>query len=90
MQRALIPGAKSPPRAFLLGAVSFVLVGLVLYACLYGRFFRNDLKINIYGRQNRFFMVKTAPRMDYDYVILGASHSAVFDYRGSERVGSRR
>ena len=26
-------------------------------------------------------MVKTAPRVDFDYVILGASHSAVFDYR---------
>jgi hypothetical protein len=74
-----MPG--QPPsdfRLFLSRAGLFVLVGLVLYAGVYAA---SEGLIHKYGRQNRFFMVKTAPRVDFDYVILGASHSAVFDYR---------
>jgi hypothetical protein len=52
-------------------------VGLVVYAALYAA---AEWLVYQYGDRNRFFVVKTAPHAEYDHVILGASHAAVFDY----------
>lgn len=65
-------------RTFISRAVLFVLVGLALYAGVYAA---SERLIYKHGRYNRFLMVKTSPRVDYDHLILGASHAAVFDYR---------
>lgn len=65
-------------RSFLRHAAPFVLIGLALYGGLYGA---SEWLISRYAKRNRFYMVKTAPEASYDYVILGASHAAVFDYR---------
>ena len=65
-------------RRFVRGAVPFTLIGLLLYAGLY---VASERLIAQYAQRNRFFMVKTAPYGDYDHVILGSSHAAVFDYR---------
>ena len=59
-------------------AALFGLLGLVLYAGLYAV---SEGLIARYALRNRFHMVHTAPYSRYDYVILGASHAAVFDYR---------
>ena len=78
-------------RRFIRGAVPFTLIGLVLYAGLY---VASERLIAQYAQRNRFFIVKTAPYGDYDHVILGSSHAAVFDYRDmnarlEEITGSR-
>jgi hypothetical protein len=70
------PPASAEVRQFLRHAVWFVLVGLALYGILYAA---SERLIFRYARRNRFYMVKTAPYTRYDYVILGASHAAVFD-----------
>lgn len=65
-------------RAFLRRAAAFVGIGLVLYLGLYAaaeRLARDN------ALRNRFFVVNTAPRESYDFVVLGASHAAVLDYR---------
>lgn len=64
-------------RGFLRSCLLFVLIGLLIYLALYAA---ADQLIYRYGQRNRFYAVKTAPLTDYDYVILGASHAAVFDY----------
>ncbi len=66
------------PRGFLRSAVPFVLIALALYAGIY---VATELLIARHALRNRFYMVKTAPRAHYDYVILGASHAVVFDNR---------
>jgi hypothetical protein len=58
--------------------VVFVGLGLVLYAGLYAA---AEALVYRHAQYNRFFQVKKAPRADYDHLILGASHAAVFDYR---------
>lgn len=63
---------------FLRRASAFVLVGLVLYAGVYAA---SERLVARYAHRNRFFAVKTAPYAAYDYVILGASHAAAFDYQ---------
>ncbi len=68
---------NSEIKRFARYAVPFVLVGLVLYAGLYAA---SEQLIRAHARRNRFYMVKTAPLARYDYVILGASHAAAFDY----------
>src|SRR6185295_12729493 len=57
--------------------VIFVLIGLVLYGGLY---VASEQLVYRYARRNRFFMISSAPRAHYDYVLLGASHAAVFDF----------
>jgi hypothetical protein len=64
-------------RRFLRTAAIFAFVGLLLYLGVYAI---SEQLIARYGLRNRFFMVKTAPHAEYDTVILGASHAAVFDY----------
>ncbi len=74
---AVLGAPADGPRAFLRTAAAFLAVGAALYAVLYGAaewlVYRN-------ADRNRFFMVKTAPHLEYDHVILGASHAAVFDF----------
>ncbi len=54
-------------------------IGLVLYAALYAV---AERLVYRHAERNRFFAVRTAPRdVPFDFVILGASHAAVFDYR---------
>ena len=74
------PAGKGPSESaeFIRAVVGFALIGLALYAVLY--MVSEDL-IDRHARRNRFFLVKTAPRIDYDYVILGASHAVVLDNR---------
>ncbi len=71
-------GGTGEARAWLCAAAWFVLIGLVLYAGLY---VASESLVARHAQRNRFFMVNTAPSTDYDYVILGASHAATFDYR---------
>jgi hypothetical protein len=59
-------------------AAVFTTLGLILYGGLYAA---SEELVTRYAQRNRFFMVKTAPHLTYDYVILGASHAAVLDYR---------
>ena len=63
---------------FARAAVPFILIGLVLYAGLY---VVSERLVARHAQWNRFFTIQTAPRADYDHVILGSSHAAVFDYR---------
>lgn len=73
------PGEEASESArFLRSAVVFMLVGLVIYGSLYAL---SENLIRRYAQRNRFFMVNAAPRTDYDYVILGASHAVVLDAR---------
>lgn len=69
--------AKAEQRGFFRNALLFVLIGIVLYLLLYAG---TDRLIYQYAKRNRFYNVKTAQSAEYDYVILGASHAAVFDY----------
>ena len=70
-------GTNRANRRFLRSCLIFVLIGLLVYLALY---IAADRLIYRYGQRNRFYAVKTAPLKDYNYVILGASHAAVFDY----------
>jgi hypothetical protein len=65
-------------RRFVATAVVFTVIGLVLYATVY--VFAERL-VYRHAQTNRFFMVKTAPRARYDYLILGASHAAALGYQ---------
>jgi len=78
-------------RKFFRNGFLFVLIGLLIYLGLY---VAADQLIYRYAQRNRFYAVKTAPLSDYDLVILGASHAAVFDYedmnaRLEKMTGSR-
>src|SRR5262245_9206783 len=78
-------------RAFLRRAAAFVGIGVVLYLGLYAA---AEWLVYQRGDRNRFFMVRTAPSVEYDQVILGASHAAVFDFddmnrRLEEMTGAR-
>jgi hypothetical protein len=78
--------SREEVRSFLHTAVRFAAVGLVLWAAVYAA---SEGLVYKYGDRNRFYMVKTAPRAEYDHVILGASHAAVFDYQDmNERLES--
>jgi hypothetical protein len=63
-------------RRFARQAVWFVVFGLLIYAGLYAA---SEHLVYKYAQANRFYKVKTAPYQHFDYVILGASHSAAFD-----------
>jgi hypothetical protein len=68
-------GSEAP--IFLRRALVFVVVGLALYLGLYAA---AEYLVYRHAERNRFFMIRSAPPATYDYVILGASHSAAFDY----------
>jgi hypothetical protein len=88
---AVLDRPDDGPRPFLRTAAAFVVIGLLLYALIYAA-----AEWLVYQRadRNRFFMIRTAPLVEYDYVILGASHAAVFDFedmnqRLQEMTGAR-
>jgi hypothetical protein len=73
------PLAAGELRRFLRLAIRFALVGAVLYLAVYAA---AERLVYRYAVRNRFFIVRTAPAASqYDFVILGASHAGVFDYR---------
>jgi hypothetical protein len=78
VQAAGAEAAPSDARGFLVVAVWFVLIGLVLYAGLYAV---AELVVRAYAERNRFHVVRSSPPTRYDYLILGASHAAVLGYR---------
>jgi len=55
----------------------FVAVGVVLYVVAY---VYAERLVMTYGQHSRWFMTATAPKTDYDIVILGASHAMPFAY----------
>ncbi len=65
-------------RRFARTAVAFALVGLALYAGVYAI---SERLVYRYAQTNKFFLIRTAPRTSYDYVILGASHGAALGYQ---------
>ncbi len=72
-----VEGEPSTTRRFLKSSLLFVLIGALIYLALYAA---SEALVYQYTKRNRFFEVKTAPFVDYDYVILGASHAAALDY----------
>ena len=68
---------ENSQRRFWRNAFVFVLVGILIYLAVYAA---ADQLVYRTAKRNRFFYVKTAPATQYDVVILGASHAAVFDY----------
>ena len=69
---------ESEAGRFARRAVRFVTVALAVYA---GAYLWAERLVHRHGERNRFFAIRTAPPGQYDYVILGASHAAVFGYR---------
>lgn len=63
-------------RVFWRNSLIFIFVGIVIYLLV---FVAADQWVYRTAKRNRFFGVKTAAT-NYDVVILGASHAAVFDY----------
>lgn len=55
----------------------FLAGGLVIYALAYA--YAENMVME-YGEHSRWFMIATAPKKDYDIVILGASHAMPFAY----------
>lgn len=71
-------GTPVTARSFVWRSALFLAIGLCLYAGLYAG---NERIIDRYAQRNRFYRIHATPPTKYDYVILGASHAAVFDYR---------
>lgn len=70
-----------PPNAvrhFWRQAAVFVGVGLLIYAGIY---LWSETTARDLAERNRFYNVQSVEGEHFDYVILGASHAAVFDYR---------
>jgi hypothetical protein len=72
------PQASSEARKFAKTAARFLLIAAGLYIALY---VGAERLVHRYAHRNRFFAVRAAPPSRYDFVVLGASHAAVFDYR---------
>ena len=52
--------------------IGFILLGLAIYGLVYAA---AERIVYAHGERNRLFMIATAPRENYDFVILGASHA---------------
>jgi hypothetical protein len=63
---------------FVRRAIRFAVVGVVLYLALYAA---AEMLVYRYAHRNRFFAVRSVAPSHYNFVVLGASHAAVFDYR---------
>ena len=77
----VVSSPESPRRessGFVKRAIRFVAIGCLLYVGLYAG---AEWLVRETAYRNRFHVVQSAPHARYDYVILGASHAAVFDYR---------
>lgn len=64
--------------AFLRRFAVFAAIGVALYAGLY---VAAESLASRHGDRNRFLRVRTSAAVEYDYLMLGASHAAVFDYQ---------
>lgn len=64
-------------RALVKSALTFVAIGLVLYAAVY---FAAERLIYRTGDTNSFFKIATLERPEVDWVILGASHAMPLDF----------
>jgi hypothetical protein len=64
-------------RKYLKHASIFVLVGIVIY---FGVYLVAEKLVLDNTKRNRFFLVKTTPVAEYDYVILGASHAMILSF----------
>ncbi|MQA92276.1 MAG: hypothetical protein GEU90_18955 [Gemmatimonas sp.] len=71
-------GPGQGARRFARSAIAFVLVGILIYGALYAA---AEVLVRRYAERNRFHTVQVAPHSTHDFVVLGASHAAVFDYR---------
>src|SRR6267143_5174170 len=69
---------RSDARVFVRRAALFTLGAIALYAATYAL---AETLVFRYGHRNRFYAVRSAPPADYRFVVLGASHAAVLDYR---------
>lgn len=84
MHSAISPGTAAESqdsgevRLFVRRAAAFLLIGAGLYASAYAA---SERLVSRYGHRNRFFTVRSTPPSRFQYVVLGASHAAVFDYR---------
>lgn len=76
---AAIPseGAEHTVGRFLRNGLLFVAGAVFLYILVYAA---SDQLVYQYAKRNRFYNIRVAPLANYDTVILGASHAAVFDY----------
>jgi hypothetical protein len=63
---------------FARSAIGFAVIGVALYLGLY---LAAEALVYRYAHRNRFFAVHSVPPGRYDFVVLGASHAVVFDYR---------
>lgn len=70
--------ASGEVRRFLASAALFTAIGALLYGGLYAW---SEQLVWRHARTNKFFLVKSAPPTQYDYVILGASHAAALGYQ---------
>lgn len=77
VQQPRVTGAGGGKR-FLWRGLLFVLLGLVLYSGVYAW---SEHLVYQHTELNRFWKIKTAPDITYDWVIFGASHAAVMDLR---------
>ena len=71
-------GATAARASFASTALRFLIVAALLYV---GVYVVCEQLTYASALRNRFFLVKTAQYKQYDYVILGSSHAAVFGYQ---------
>lgn len=81
---AMTPGAapRADSRVFRTSAL-FVLIGLMVYMGLY---WAAERLVYQHAERNRFFMIRTAPVHDYDFVFLGASRAMPFGFEGVQEA----
>ncbi len=80
---AAAPEGTGTDRRTMRGWLLFVLIGLAIYFGLYAW---SEVLVYRHGEANRFFMVRTTPPTDFDYVILGASHAMPFSFSDRNEV----
>jgi hypothetical protein len=72
--------AKSAQENRRRGKWLFVLaVGVLIYGAIYAL---AEIIVHDTSVRNRLYMINTAPRTSYDYVIVGASHAMPFEFEG--------
>lgn len=72
------PAAGVDPRVIRSSAL-FLLIGLIIYI---GMYVTAEGLVYEHAERNRFFMVRTAPISEYDFVFLGASRAMPFGFEG--------
>jgi hypothetical protein len=79
-------GAGGEVGRFVRTAAVFLLIGVALYIGVYAV---SERLVYQYAKTNKFYLVKTAPAVKYDYVVLGASHAAALGYQDmTARLGA--